>query len=91
MEVVSKLPPGIVLGFLSAKVFAVLEKHTAFPWPVLTVQCQRLGMDPTNVSPVQLGALIPHLATGVERFTSPENAQAVRDELNQLLRGSIAP
>ena len=86
MEGLSKLPRGVVLGPLSERVFAVLERHTAFPWPVLTVQCKRLGIDPSNVSPTELPALIPLLVTGVERFTSPANAEAVRLELEVLLR-----
>jgi hypothetical protein len=89
MDVLSKLPPGIELGFLSAEIFAVLEKYTAFPWPVLTVQCQRVGADPTNIDATQLGLLIPLLALGVERFTSPETGHAVEQDLGALLRRSV--
>jgi hypothetical protein len=86
MDDLKNLPPGIVLGGLSASVFAILERHTAFPWPVLVAQCKRLGLDPIDISKADLERLVPHLATGVERFTSPQNGAAVRRELDALVR-----
>jgi hypothetical protein len=86
MDGLTKLPPGVRLGPLSARVFAVLEKHTAFPWPVLVAQCKRHGVDPADLDAAALEGLIPMLARGVERFTSPQHGEEVFRELETLMR-----
>ena len=86
MKGVPKLPPGVELSPLSARVFAVLERYTVFPWPVLAAQCKRQGLDPTCLTAADLTAVTIDLATGVGRFTSPEIAQAVERELESLVR-----
>lgn len=85
MEGLKNLPAGVELGRLSARVFEVLERHTAFPWPVLVAQCKRHGLEPADLSASELETLVPFLAKGVARFTSPANGEHVRRELLQLL------
>lgn len=77
----SKLPSGVALGPLSRAVFEVLAGYTAFPWPVLSAQCKRVGRAAEDISAADLRVLIPALATSVGRFTSPEKESAVRREL----------
>lgn len=85
MEQLLKTPPGDVsLNRLSRQVFDVLAQYTAFPWPVLMAQAQRAGLDPTNLTASGLRQIIERLASGVERFTSPEHGAAVRAELQRL-------
>lgn len=79
-------PPGVSLVPLSREVFQVLARHTAFPWPVLSTQCKRQGVDPGALTAADLRGLIPHLASGVARFTSPDRGEQVRVELLALLR-----
>jgi hypothetical protein len=71
---------------LAISVFGVLERHTSFPWPVLKSQCRKNGIDPTNLTPATLGAVIQDLALAVGRFNSMTAGLAVRRELVSLLR-----
>jgi hypothetical protein len=80
------VPEGVTLSPLARDVFLVLQEHTAFPWPVLSAQCKRLGFDVATLSPPDLVAVLPLLAVGVGRFTSPAHEAAVRAGLQALLR-----
>lgn len=82
----NKPPEGIKLSDVAQKVFDILRKYTGFPWPVLSAQCKRIGAHPESLGKAALPALIPLLAAGVGRFTSPEKEAAVRKELMQLHR-----
>jgi hypothetical protein len=82
---VARMPAGVALGPVSERVFEILARYTVFPWPVLMAQAQRLGLSPANVQMTDLPELVPLLAAGVERFTSPEKARAARQELESLL------
>ncbi len=79
-------PEGTKLSDVAQQVFDILRKYTGFPWPVLAAQCKRIGVSPDTLGRAALPTLIPHLAAGVGRFTSPEKEAAVRKELGQLLR-----
>ncbi len=79
-------PRDVQLGELSAKVFDILARYTAFPWPVLKAQAYRMSAPPENLTPAQLAGLVEHLVRGVERFTSPETGSRVRADLDALLR-----
>jgi len=79
-------PEGVKLSEVAQRVFEVLRKYTGFPWPVLAAQCKRIGVSPETLSKLALPMLIPHLAAGVGRFTSPEKESAVRLELSALMR-----
>jgi len=81
MELKAKIPPGTFLSPVAQAVFKVLERYTSFPWPVLAAQCKRVGTAPEFLDGGALPALIPLLAAGVGRFTSPEKENAVRKEL----------
>ena len=81
-----KAPEGIKLSDVAQKVFDILRKYTGFPWPVLAAQCKRVGAEPETLGKASLPTLVPYLAGGVGRFTSPEKEAAVRKELEQLLR-----
>ena len=79
-------PDGIELNELSAAVFDALSEYTVFPWPVLKTQASRLDLDPSALRMQDLEPLIERLASGVERFTSPEAGAAVERQLRTLLR-----
>jgi len=71
---------------LAGMVFDVLSKYTAFPWPVLSTQCKRVGVEPGSMRPADLDKVIELLSDGVAKFTTPEKGESVRRELS-LLRG----
>jgi hypothetical protein len=77
----TKPPEGVELNALSTRVFAILSKYTAFPWPILMTQAKRCGVDAARLTHADLHELVPHLAAGVERYTSPEKGAATRAEL----------
>lgn len=83
MFAVKNSPP---LGPLAREVYAVLERYTSFPWPVLKSQCRRNGIDPRALSPTTLGAVLQDLAFAVARFNTVAAGMAVRRELVELLR-----
>jgi hypothetical protein len=85
MSSLAKLPEGVVLTPLSARVFNVLANETAFPWAVMLAQCKRCGCDPTALTPADLKTVLPFLSQGVARFTSPEKGERVRTELEKLI------
>jgi hypothetical protein len=74
------------MNAFSARVFAVLSSYTAFPWPIMVSQCKRCNVDPGQLTPIALKSVIPHLATGVARFTSPQKGDLVKAELEALVR-----
>ena len=78
-------PQGVSLNDLSASVFALLARHTAFPWPVLKTQAERMGYDGSNLGPRELEAITELIARGVARFNSPEAGRAVQLELKDLV------
>jgi hypothetical protein len=85
----TKPPAGVTLGPLSARIFAVLAEHTAFPWPVMKTQAQRHGLDPANLTLADLRALLDVLAVSVERFTSPVTGAKTREDLARLLESEV--
>jgi hypothetical protein len=66
------------------KVFDVLGRYTAFPWPIMLAQCKRANVDPAMLRASDLPKVLDFIVEAVERFTSPEKARAVRTELQQL-------
>lgn len=74
------------MGALSRSVFDVLARYTAFPWPILSAQCKRAGIDPMNLDGRGVAKIIPLVAEGVRLFTSPEKATLVTGELTRLTR-----
>ena len=80
------VPDGIQLNELGQAVFRVLQGYTVFPWPVLSTQCKRAGVDPSTLTHDQLDQLIPALAASVARFTTPLNDPLVQRDLQALLR-----
>lgn len=85
MIALDRTPPR-ALGPLAISVYGVLERHTSFPWPVLKSQCRKNGIDPANLTPATLGAVIQDLALAVGRFSSMSAGLTVRRELVSLLR-----
>jgi hypothetical protein len=83
-EPLSALPEGVELNELARAVFDVLAQHTAFPWPVLSTQAKRLGVDLATLTRAQLVSLIPLIAASVGRFTSPAKQEIVRRDLAKL-------
>ena len=77
----NKLPSGAIMSPLSREVFRILERYTVFPWPILAAQCKRAGTEPAHLDTARLPVLIPLLAAGVGRFTSPDKELAVKREL----------
>ncbi len=81
----TKRPAGVVFNALSDAVFEVLSQYTAFPWPVMLAQCKRVAVDPANLTKKGLAEALPHIVSGVARFTSPEKASRVEHALRALL------
>ncbi len=75
------------LGPLARSVFDVIARYTAFPWPILSAQCKRAGVDAMNLDGEGLAKIIPLVAQGVGLFTTPEKATLVRAELTRLVPG----
>jgi hypothetical protein len=80
-----KLPKDVELGELSVRVFWILSRFTAFPWPVLKAQAHRGRVAPEDLSVADLEQILELLVRGVERFTSPEAGAQVRVALEELL------
>ncbi len=81
----SRLPKGVKLGALSKRVVEVLCDHTAFPWPILSAQSQRIGADPACLDRESLALLVSPLARGVARFNTPEAGREVEAALRKVL------
>ncbi len=75
------------MGPFSRSVFEVLARYTAFPWPILSAQCKRSGVDAMNLDSAGLAKIIPLVARGVGLFTTPEKAILVSAELARLAGG----
>ena len=69
----------------SRSVFETLAKYTAFPWPIMMAQCRRVDVDPKTLDAKGLELVMQHLSDAVGRFTSPEQAVAVRADLMLLV------
>ncbi len=82
----SNRPPD--LSEFANRVFDVLSRHTAFPWPVLKTQCERSGIDPRELMPSQLDTVLEDLVKAVARFTSPEVGEEVRRQLSAEARST---
>ena len=82
-------PEGAKLSEVALPFIEILRKYTGFPWPVLAAQCKRVGVTPETLTVAALPTLIPFLAAGVGRFTSPEKELAVRKELTMMLRDRL--
>jgi hypothetical protein len=82
----ARRPEGIELNALSESVFVILERYTAFPWPVMFAQCKRVGADPAQLTVDQLQLAMPFIVQGVSRFTDPLRAQQAGRELAELVR-----
>lgn len=80
------LPEGVELSETGSAVFSILSRYTVFGWAVLKAQCDRVGISPAALSARHLEMLIPYLARGVSRFTSPTKGMAVEADLGRLLR-----
>lgn len=84
-DLLSRRPSGIELNALSERVFEILVNHTAFPWPLLRTQAERVDADPANLSGGALAQLIEPLAKGVARFNTPEAGREVQLALERLI------
>ncbi|AKF10961.1 hypothetical protein [Sandaracinus amylolyticus] len=82
------LPQGVQLGKISREVFDALARFTSFPWPVMQAQCRREELDPTALTKSDVERLLPHLATAVARFTSPEKGEQVAEALRAIVNAS---
>jgi hypothetical protein len=78
-------PKGVTLNPLSMRVFDLLSQFTAFPWPLLKTQAERIDCDPANLGLASLELLIAPLGKGVARFNTPEAGQAVQQALRRML------
>lgn len=84
-ELLSRRPNGIELNALSESVFEILVDYTAFPWPLLRTQADRVDADPANLERLTLERLIEPLAKGVARFNTPEAGREVQVALERLI------
>lgn len=84
-DLLSRRPTGVELNALSESVFEILVIYTAFPWPLLRTQAQRVNADPAALGRPSLKRLIEPLANGVARFNTPEAGREVQLALERLL------
>jgi len=84
-DFLSRRPAGVELNALSERVFEVLVDFTAFPWPLLRTQAERVGADPAALGRTALARLVEPLASGVARFNTPEAGREVQLALERLL------
>lgn len=84
-DLLSRRPAGIELNPLSISVFEILVNYTAFPWPLLRTQAERVDVDPANLSSSALAQLVKPLAKGVARFNTPEAGREVQTALERLI------
>jgi hypothetical protein len=84
-EGLARAPEGVTFNALSARVFETLARYTAFPWPILMTQAKRCGANPAALDPQVFDELVPHLAAGVARYTTPDKGVAVQRELLALV------
>ncbi len=78
-------PAPIPLSALSQQAYEAVAEHTAFPWPIFTTQCRRHSVDPAQLGPADLKAVLEDLVSGVTAYTSPAKGQLVRQRLLALL------
>ena len=78
-------PASLTFSALSEAVFDILAQHTEFPWPVMLAQCKRVAADPANLAKKSLTEAPPHIVIGVARFTSPEKAAQLEQELRAVI------
>lgn len=78
-------PKGVTLNPLSNRVFELLSQFTAFPWPLLKTQAERIDCDPANLGRTAVERLITPLAKGVARFNTPEAGREVQLALERML------
>jgi DNA-binding protein YbaB len=81
---VDYLPSDVTLGSFSKKVCEILRKRVALGWAILSTRCAQADLDPEMLKPEDLEHLTPLLADGVARFTSPQNGEMLRNDLNEL-------
>ena len=82
-----RAPNEVQLGSFAQQVLDTVGRYTAFPWPIYSVQCQRLGIDPGQLTSAELGRVAKNIATGVARFTSQEKGEKLLVELIRLSGG----
>jgi serine/threonine protein kinase len=70
-----KKPPAV--GPLSEAVLAVLGRHVPMPWAMLKTQCDRIGMDPSNVRVADLPELADVLVKATARLMGPAERAAM--------------
>jgi len=73
------------LSPFATRVFETLAKYTAFPWPMMMAQCARVDVDPRKLDASGLERALVHLIEAVARYSSPEKAAAVREDLTLLI------
>jgi eukaryotic-like serine/threonine-protein kinase len=79
---VSKKPGRV--GPLSEAVLAVLGRHVPMPWAMLKTQCDRIGMDASNVQAADLPQLADALVKAASRFVGPAAREAMRAAILRL-------
>jgi hypothetical protein len=76
------------MNTLSTQVFQVLEAFVVSPWNVLKTECGWRGVDPLNLEPQVLTALLPRLRAQVARMTDADHAAHAEASLRELVHPS---
>lgn len=77
--------PDRALSDLARQVVEILEDHTALAWTILESHCERAGLVPDALDLADLEGLMPGLAKGVARFSSPEKGEDVTIRIQALI------
>ena len=84
MSTIGRPPPDLTLNALSQQVIERVSRYTTLGWPIMMAQCRRANVDPANLQPQDVSAIMAFLTAGVARFTSPENAEKLEADLAPL-------
>lgn len=76
------------LSDLSRQVYAIVAQHTAFPWPLLTTRCRRLGVDAASLTAADIRTVTQPLALAVAQVSTPRAAIRMRLQLQDLARNA---
>ncbi len=69
------------------RTYEILAHFTMFPGPLLATQLKRHSLDEKSVDAKGIAAALDDIVVAIERFTSPEKGEMVRELLTELVEG----
>lgn len=78
------------LGPWSCALRELLQRFTAFPWPLMISMCQRHGCDARGLTRAEIEAMIPAIALAIASFNDVDDGFRIKRELLLMLRSGPA-